>query len=283
MRPINLLLAATVAAMFTATSLQAQPVSRTSESIAAFIEATALADQISFDIRDHRQVLRQRCQASPECRPMVADLEAVLAEFVGTVRLGPVAVPRIDEMFEHMGDVEGHELIDFYDSPLGQRLVELEVKGRSPELLAQAVSEGEAAYQRQSDERIAMLEAIDSSADRSATQRKLDGLASNIVEWLEEQARNRGFAEVDQGLVSAADSELQDRGRHAHHRRLSLTYEPLSDDELQAYVDFLTGDAGEQWAAVTREIRIEAVRATAAPVVKQLVLRLGVETPPQAP
>ncbi|MEM8960907.1 MAG: hypothetical protein AAGD38_05475 [Acidobacteriota bacterium] len=248
-----------------ATGLPAQ--AQTAEQL---ITLTELAHELSFDIAQSREVLRGRCIESEWCGVYAEELDKALDGADTTLRLGPIALPQIEEMLEIMDAPDRVALFEFYLSPVGKRVVELERASREAPFLEQIAREGETIYQRQSDERIALIEAVDSNSDASATQRSHDKIMVRVVEWLDEKAR------VSKGEpVAPVDSGLAERHRHPYHQRLSLTYESLSDEELELFVEFLASEAGEYWMSTKRDIRRDAIRATATPILGSLMTRLG--------
>ena len=239
------------------------------------IQLTEFADELAFDIRESRQLIVDLCNASPYCRAYGEQVLAAVEAGGSNLRLGPVAVPRVDELWQQIDETDTAALFEFYRSPAGRQVVELEKASRTPAFLAELDRDGVEIYARQTDDRFALLESIDSMSDRSAVRRQLDGIAKRVVEWV----ANR--AEADKVPQVATGAEAPDRSRHDYHQRLAFTYEAMSDEDLQLYVDFLESTAGETWSSVRRETRRAAVRTAAEPILARLVAELGSgESPP---
>ncbi|MEM9557112.1 MAG: hypothetical protein AAGC60_22835 [Acidobacteriota bacterium] len=220
------------------------------------IALTALGNELAYDLAQSRRFVAADCAARSGCRAYEPEVAAALNEAQTDLRLGPLVRPQVLELLETMGDIERSELFAFYESPFGRRIVELETAGRSPESLDEIATRGEEIYQRQSDERIALFEAIDSMSDASASVRVNARSALRIAEYLERRADEAGRPHRP-----ATEPDIDERSRHRFHQRLALTYEPLADEDLEQYVEFLEGSAGESWAAARREIRQRVVSA----------------------
>lgn len=234
------------------------------------IHLTGLAHELAFDISQNREALKGHCLASEWCRIYGDEVARALRDAETTLRLGPLALPVIQEMLEVMDAAQRRDLFAFYASDLGQKIVGFERRSREPAFLAEIAADGAEIYKRQSDERIALIEDVDSITDASAILRSQDRIATNIVGWLTQQAQEKDLTPTD-----APKGQAPTVDRHAFHQRLALMFEPLTDEELTEYVDFLRGDAGEYWFSERRDIRRRAVRAAANPILAQLMERLG--------
>lgn len=243
-----------------------------SEPARRLIEMTALAQEVAFDIQQNRRQIVEQCRASQWCGVHGLEVLEAVEGADQNLQLGSIAVPRVAEIFEHL-DLEAVEsIIRFYQSPLGRRVVELESAARTRATLDEVADQGEEIYRRQSDERHALLESVDSITDSRAMQRQLDQFAGRIVEWVAKQAESSGASPV-QPVESSVDRSL------AVYQWLSLTYEPLDDQELEAYVEFLDSKGGSNWINARQEVRRAAVREAAKPILAQLIERLGEQTP----
>lgn len=232
------------------------------------IELTALADEMAFDILQNRQQIVDQCRASQWCGVYGLEVVDAVEKAPKDLQLGGIAIPRVREIFEYL-DVGALEvLVSFYRSPLGTKIVELETVSRTPAFLERVRTGGEEIYLRQSDERIALLESVDSISDARAAQRQLDGLARRVVEWVDQQAEARGKTPVQ-----PAEPRM-DRSRHAYFQWLAATFEPLTDEELESYVEFLESKGGENWSNLRREVRSAAVREAVQPIMEGVVARL---------
>ena len=237
------------------------------------ISLTGLAHELAFDISQNREVLKGQCLASEWCRAYGDQVARALEDAETTLRLGPLALPVLEEMLEVMDEAQRRELFAFYVSDLGKKIVELERRSRDNANLAQVAAEGDEIYRRQSDERIALIEDYDSITDSSVIERINDRLAKNIVNWLTQQAQENGLEPAE-----TKNAVPPKRDRHTFHQRLCLMFESLSEEEMTAYVDFLRSDAGEYWFSERRDIRRRAVRAAANPILAQLMERLTAES-----
>ncbi|MEM9598852.1 MAG: hypothetical protein AAGD06_31585 [Acidobacteriota bacterium] len=230
------------------------------------IALTGLAQELALDIEENRRYLLALCAASPKCLPFGEELATAVKEASQDLRLGPMVRPMVDEMLDVMPEEYHQDLFAFLRSPLGLRVVELERLGRSPENRALLAAEGAEIYSRLTDDRIFLFEDLDSRGDGAAGLRGLDRFALRIVEWLERRADARG--------LSAATSQAQDapdRGSHIYYQWLAITYEPMADEELRRYTEFLASQAGEHWSKTRNEIRRHAVREASEPILDRLV------------
>ncbi|MCG8455300.1 MAG: DUF2059 domain-containing protein [Holophagales bacterium] len=244
-----------------------------SEPAQRLIELTALADEIAFDIRQNRQQIIDQCRASEWCGVHGLEVLEVVEGADQRLQLGSIAVPRVVEIFEHLDLEAVRSIVEFFQSPLGRKIVDLEQAARTPTVLDAVAADGEAIYVRQSDDRRALLESVDSIADATAMQRQLDQYAGRIVDWVSQRARERGETPVQPA------ERLMDRSGHAFFQWLSATYEPLDDEELEAYIAFLDSKGGANWLNTRQEIRRRAVKEAARPILEQLIERLGDGSP----
>ena len=233
------------------------------------LKLTRMADQLAFDIEENRRLLQIKCATSQRCSVYLEDLAREIRSEGKNLSLGPVVAPLLQELREQLSDEEFEDLLSFYRSDIGRKLVEREAVGRQADFLAQIEQEGAAIYQRQTDERFALLESVDSSADLAPARRLLDGLADRVVSWLEQTA------EKNEKLGPEPQTQVPDRSRHAYHQWLAAVLEPLSDEELEVYVEFLESTPGELWMATSRDIRRRSVREASVPVLNRLTQRLG--------
>lgn len=233
------------------------------------LKLTRVAEQIAFDIEENRRLMQLKCAASERCNVYQKELVSSLESAEKNLSLGPVVVPLIAEMFQHMEPGEPEALLAFYRSDVGRKVVQLEAAGRGAELLEKVKQEGAAIYGRQTDERFALLEGIDSQADFSPARRMLDRLADRVVDWLEKTAEENEL----QGAPT--DVQVPDRSRHAYHQWLAAVFESMSDEDLAVYVEFLESGPGEQWMATHRDLRRRSVETAIAPVLDRLAGRLG--------
>ncbi|MEM6796116.1 MAG: DUF2059 domain-containing protein [Acidobacteriota bacterium] len=264
----DLLATLRVAALSSAALLLLAPPA-TAGSSQDLMQLTALADELAFDVLENRRLLIGLCNSSPLCRAYGEEVLESVEAGGQNLSLGPVAVPLVEELFEQLDETDTEALFDFYRSPLGQRIVEQERAWRTTAALEQVRQNGVGVHNRQSDERIALLEDIDSMGDGSALQRRLDLQARRTVEWVERRAERQGKTPQTTG------AREPDRSRYLYHQRMAMTYESMSDEDLQLYVDFLGSTGGETWLSAKRDIRTAAVKAAAQKTLERLIGRLG--------
>ncbi|MDA8019740.1 MAG: DUF2059 domain-containing protein [Thermoanaerobaculia bacterium] len=239
-----------------------------SEPARRLIEMTALAHEVAFDIEQNRRQIVEQCRASEWCGVHGLEVLEAVERADQRLQLGSIAIPRVAEIFEHLDLETVQTIVEFYQSPLGRKVVELETAARTQAVLDDVAANGEEIYLRQSDERHALLESVDSISDTRALQRQLDRYAGRVVDWVAEQAQSSGQAPVEP-VGTKGDRYL------GVYQWLCLTYEPLDDQELQAYVDFLDSKGGSNWVNARQEVRRAAAKETARPILQQLIERLG--------
>ncbi|MEM7518698.1 MAG: hypothetical protein AAF368_17465, partial [Planctomycetota bacterium] len=238
---------------------------------------TALADELTFDIQNNRDLMLESCSASSWCRVYGQELIDAIEGSGSTLRLGPLAVEAIDEMLEQLDPEARQALFDFYESDLGRRIVEIEVESRTPAFFERLEAEGAEYYASIADEeeRYNLTETIDSETDRSAVARLLDRTASRVVDFVAQRARERGESEQPVLL------EMKPRNRHEYHLRLAFSLRSLPTEDVEAFIEFLESDAGQNWSQTHREIRMRAAKQAATPVMAKLIAELGAGEPTQ--
>ncbi|MEM8998392.1 MAG: DUF2059 domain-containing protein, partial [Acidobacteriota bacterium] len=179
----------TIALLLIAPLAVAPPAAASSAS--RLIELTALADELTFDLQNNRDLMLEGCSASSWCRVYGQELVKAIEDSGSTLRMGPLAVGAIDEMFEQLGPEERQAIFDFYESDLGRRIVEIEIESRTPAFFERLETEGAAYYSSIADEeeRYSLAETIDSETDRSAVARLLDRTANSVVDFVAQRAR----------------------------------------------------------------------------------------------
>ncbi|MEM8930830.1 MAG: DUF2059 domain-containing protein [Acidobacteriota bacterium] len=242
-----------------------------SEPARRLIELTALADEVAFDIRQNRQQIVDQCRASTWCGVHGREVLEAVEGADQRLQLGAIAVPRVAELFEHLDIETVRPIVEFYQSPLGRKIVEIERAARQPTVLDAVATDGEAILLRQSDERRALLESVDSIADKTAMQRQLDRFAGRVVDWVAKHAEASGATPVQ-----PAEPRM-DRSSYAYFNWLCATYEPLDDEELEAYVAFLDSKGGSNWLNARHEVRRMAVKEAAKPILERLITRLSAD------
>ncbi|MEM1182115.1 MAG: hypothetical protein AAGM22_27450 [Acidobacteriota bacterium] len=241
------------------------------ETTSEFIELTALADELAFDIRQNRDLMLELCSASEWCRVYGQELIAAIEDSGTTLRLGALAVPMVEEMLELMDPEPKVALFEFYRSDLGRKIVDIEIDSRTDAFLERVELEGAEYYASIADEeeRYMLAESIDSESDRSATARLIHGTAQRVVDFVAQRARDRGET------AQPVKLELKSRDRHAYHLRLAFTLKDLTTEEGEAFIEFLESDAGQQWSQTKREVRVRAAREASKPIINRLVNELG--------
>ncbi|MEL7059121.1 MAG: DUF2059 domain-containing protein [Acidobacteriota bacterium] len=232
------------------------------------IAVSGLAAELADDLTQTRSLLVARCAASDRCTVYSDAVTSTLAAGTRELKLGPIARPPLAEMVSLLSEDDVEQIFAFYDSPLGRRIVEQEATARTAEHRQQVANTTEEIYWRLTDDRIAQIETFDSSTDFGALRRLQAGFAERVIGWLDRRAEEQDRTGTPSGDGAPID-------RHRLHVHLGLMFEPLTDDELDTYLDFVTGDVGETWFATRREIRANSVRADLKVVLTRLIDRLA--------
>ena len=148
-----------------------------------------------------------------------------------------------------LGEDEATQTIAFFDSPLGQEILSLEIAARismrdpDVEAAARAVHDG---LKGTGDPRLALVSrfvAVNDLVERnvagamSASHQFLRGLSDGGATRLDDAAI---LAEV-----WAEEPATRDETEHWLFAYLLMAYRPLTDDELQAYITFSESPAGQ--------------------------------------
>ena len=150
-----------------------------------------------------------------------------------------------------LGDQEKREIRAFFEAPLGVRIVELEISARRA-MLDKSVEEANAArvaaLRERGDPRMDMIRSFIEANDM--IEANVEGtLNSNFAFYrgLDDGGVYEGKKPRDELLRDVWQEEqgIRDDTEKWLYEYLSLAYSPLSDAELQTYIDFSKTPAGQ--------------------------------------
>jgi hypothetical protein len=156
----------------------------------------------------------------------------------------------------------------FYASPAGERIAALEASTQAiaPERQLDAIAKGQASYLTASIHRQQQIEELLALGNAEFTfallVESLRGMAIGL-----HLSKNGGIAvpweEIDASVVTRLEG-LSESLREASRGVIALTYAPLSDAELETYLDFMRAPATQKFHAVTTIVIGSAIRDTMA-------------------
>ena len=173
--------------------------------------------------------------------------QAAVSEIYDTDRLAGIVMPRFSDA---LAGQDTAEMARFFESPLGRRIVRLEISAREA-FLEEAVEEAAQLSVQQmaedEDPRLRRIEAFIEAGDLIEAN-VAGGLNSSLAFWQGLGAGGflaREMTEEDiLAEVWGQEPQIRADTEEWVWSYLALAYEPLSDDELEAYVAFARTPAG---------------------------------------
>jgi hypothetical protein len=211
------------------------------------MEVSGIAEQYAEIDDNYRTSLRQIAMMTPRITPQMADALAMIAgnamdpaRFLDDVEKG---------LTDALSPKEIAAFTEFYSSPLGRRLEQLETAASQSPMREEIEAQAAAliADLEKSPDRLALAEEIDDALLGSemsvfATESMFSAMAAGVLEGQGRSVPPSMRATIRARIEGMHDALLQDARRH-WRILFARTYRDVSTSDLRAYADFLESDS----------------------------------------